>query len=52
MLPTTANDITDIDVDWLNLPITANMITGFKKPNLHKILIVPPPPLKKISAEP
>ena len=29
------------------LPIRPNKITGFKKTNLHKILIFPPPPIKK-----
>ena len=52
MLPTTANDIIGMVFDWLMLPTTANKIIGIKKPNLHKILIFSPPPLKKPPAEP
>ena len=48
MLHTTANDIISMDSDWLMLPTTTNEVIGIKKPNLHKILIFSPSPLKSL----
>ena len=38
--------------DWLRLSTTANQITWINQPNLHKILIFPHHPFKKVSAHP